>query len=75
LFSDKVVPSRTRLQSLLQWARRRDVVAASVWKESPVTAKNPKRLHFRFHINAQTWAPYAAAAAAAPAAPTPRQED
>ena len=50
------IPSRTRLQGLLRFARKRELVSANVWKESPVTAKNPKRLHFRFQVNAPNFA-------------------
>jgi hypothetical protein len=68
--SDKEIPSRTRLQGMLRFARDRGLVSANVWKESPVTAKNPKRLQFRFQVNADSFARLqerqrAAAAAAA----------
>jgi hypothetical protein len=34
----------------------RALVTSAVWKESPVTVANPKRVHFRFELNRNNFA-------------------
>jgi hypothetical protein len=50
------VESRTRLVRMIHFARARNLVKGHVWRESPVTASNPKRLHFRFELNRDNFA-------------------
>jgi hypothetical protein len=54
--SAKEITSRSRLARTLHFARMRALVTSGVWKESPVTASNPKRLHFRFALNHDNFA-------------------